>query len=155
MIELNRGNAPSKNRDQEQALDRYLAALATEDPSLASRAKYNIGVIKYRQALAAAQHYEDAPTLAQAAIGYSGDSQRLDPGHADARYNLELAHRFHDRLEQDLLHAERNATTPRGEGLAAACPGAVRQDPERGQRPARRPPRPGPPPARPARQRGA
>jgi len=58
VIEFNRGNALFKNRDQEQALDRYLAALATEDPALASRAKYNIGVIKYRQALAAAQKHE-------------------------------------------------------------------------------------------------
>ena len=87
VIEFNRGNALFKNRDQEQALDRYLAALATDDPALASRAKYNIGVIKYRQALAAAQKYEDALTLAQAAIGYFRDSLRLDPGHADARYN--------------------------------------------------------------------
>ena len=50
--------------------------------------------------------------LAQAAIGYFRDSLRLDPGHADARYNLELAYRFHYRLEQDLLHAQRNAASP-------------------------------------------
>jgi Ca-activated chloride channel homolog len=112
VIEFNRGNALFKNRDQEQALDRYLAALATDDPALASRAKYNIGVIKYRQALAAAQRYEDALTLAQAAIGYFRDSLRLDGGYADARYNLELAYRFHHRLEQEMLHAQRNAATP-------------------------------------------
>jgi tetratricopeptide (TPR) repeat protein len=112
VIEFNRGNALFKNRDQEQALDRYLAALASDDPALVSRAKYNIGVIKFRQALAAAQRYEDALTLAQAAIGYFRDSLRLDGGYADARYNLELAYRFHHRLEQELLHAQRNATTP-------------------------------------------
>jgi tetratricopeptide (TPR) repeat protein len=109
VIEFNRGNALFKNRDQEQALDRYLATLATDDPALASRAKYNIGVIKYRQALGAAQRYEDALTLAQAAIGYFRDSLRLDEDYADARYNLELAYRFHQRLEQELLHAQRNA----------------------------------------------
>ena len=112
VIEFNRGNALFKNREQEQALDRYLAALATDDPALASRAKYNIGVIKYRQALAAAQRYEDALTLTQAAIGYFRDSLRLDGGYADARYNLELAYRFHHRLEQELLHAQRNAEMP-------------------------------------------
>lgn len=112
VIEFNRGNALFKNRDQDQALDRYLAALATDDPALASRAKYNIGVIKYRQALAAAQRYEDALTLTQAAIGYFRDSLRLDGGYGDARYNLELAYRFHHRLEQELLHAQRNAETP-------------------------------------------
>ena len=112
VIEFNRGNALFKNREQEQALDRYLAALATDDPALASRAKYNIGVIKYRQALAAAQRYEDALTLTRAAIGYFRDSLRLDGGYADARYNLELAYRFHHRLEEELLHAQRNADTP-------------------------------------------
>jgi tetratricopeptide (TPR) repeat protein len=112
VVEFNRGNALFKNRDQEQALDRYLAALATDDPALASRAKYNIGVIKYRQALAAAQRYEDALALTQTAIGYFRDSLRLDGGYPDARYNLELAYRFHRRLEQELLHAQRNAATP-------------------------------------------
>ena len=112
VIEFNRGNALFKNRDTQQALDRYLAVLATDDPALASRAKYNIGVIKYRQALAAAQRYEDALSLAQAAIGYFRDSLRLDGDFADARYNLELAYRFHYRLEQELLHAQRNAATP-------------------------------------------
>jgi tetratricopeptide (TPR) repeat protein len=111
VIEFNRGNALFKNSDQEQALDRYLAALATDDPALASRARYNIGVVKYRQALAAAQRYDEALTLAQAAIGYFRDSLRLDGEYADARYNLELAYRFHQRLEQDLLNAQRNAPT--------------------------------------------
>ena len=67
-IGFNRGAALFKNRDQDQALDRYLAALATAEPTLAGRAKYNIGVIKYRQALAALQRYEDALALTQAAI---------------------------------------------------------------------------------------
>jgi Ca-activated chloride channel family protein len=112
VVEFNRGNALFKNLDQEQALDRYMAALNTEDPELASRAKYNIGVIKYRQALAAAQRYEDALALTQAAIGYFRDSLRLSDERDDARYNLELAYRFHQRLEQELLHAQRNAETP-------------------------------------------
>jgi tetratricopeptide (TPR) repeat protein len=112
VIDFNRGNALFKSREQEEALDRYLAALATDDPALASRAKYNIGVIKYRQALAAAQRSDDALTLAQAAIGYFRDSLRLDGGYVDARYNLELAYRFHHRLQQELLHAQRNAARP-------------------------------------------
>jgi Ca-activated chloride channel homolog len=112
VIEFNRGDALFKNRDQEQALDHYLAALATDDPELAARAKYNIGVIKYRQALAAAQRYEDALALTQAAIGYFRDSLKLDGSRDDARYNLELSYRFHHRLEQELLHAQRNAEMP-------------------------------------------
>jgi tetratricopeptide (TPR) repeat protein len=109
VIEFNRGNALFKNRDQEQALDRYLAALATDDPALASRAKYNIGVIKYRQALAAAQRYEDALTLAQAAVRYFRESLELDRGLGDARYNLELAYRLQRQIEAQLLRAQENA----------------------------------------------
>jgi tetratricopeptide (TPR) repeat protein len=112
VVEFNRGNALFKHRDEEQALDRYLAALATDDPELAGRARYNIGVIKYRQALAAAQRFEDALALTRAAIGYFRDSLRQGAGGDDARYNLELAYRFHHRLEQELLHAQRNAKTP-------------------------------------------
>jgi tetratricopeptide (TPR) repeat protein len=112
VIAFNRGNALFKQREQDQALDHYMAALDTEDPELASRAKYNIGVIKYRQALAAAQRYEDALALTRAAIGYFRDSLKLNEERAEARYNLELAYRFHHRLEQELLHAQRNAETP-------------------------------------------
>ena len=112
VVEFNRGNALFKSHDEDQALDHYLAALATDDPELAGRARYNIGVIKYRQALAAAQRYEDALALTRAAIGYFRDSLRQGRGGDDARYNLELAYRFHHRLEQELLHAQRNAETP-------------------------------------------
>lgn len=108
-IHFNRGNALFKNRDQEAALDQYLAALASEDPGLAGRAKYNIGVIKYREALAAAQRYEDALALVKTAVGYFRDSLKLDPGLDDARYNLELAYRFQHQIEQQLLQAQRNA----------------------------------------------
>jgi hypothetical protein len=89
-----------------------MAVLDAVDPALRSRAKYNIGVIKYREALAATQQHEDALALTQAAIGYFRDSLRLDGEREDARYNLELAYRLHDRLEQELLHAQRNAETP-------------------------------------------
>jgi tetratricopeptide (TPR) repeat protein len=112
VIAFNRGNALFKAREQDEALDHYMAVLDAVDPELLSRAKYNIGVIKYREALAATQRYEDALALTQAAIGYFRDSLRLDSGREDARYNLELAYRLHGRLEQQLLHAQRNAETP-------------------------------------------
>jgi Ca-activated chloride channel homolog len=108
-IEFNQGNALFKNHVEGEALDRYLAALTTEDPGLAGRAKYNIGVIKYRQALAAAQRYEDALTLTQAAVRYFRESLELDRGLADARYNLELAYRFQRQIEAQLLRAQQNA----------------------------------------------
>jgi tetratricopeptide (TPR) repeat protein len=108
-ISFNQGNALFKSKDEGQALDRWLAALTTEDPGLAGRAKYNIGVIKYRQALAAAQRYEDALTLTQAAVRYFRESLELDGGLVDARYNLELAYRLQRQIEAQLLRAQQNA----------------------------------------------
>ena len=108
-IEFNQGNALFRNHLEAEALDRYLAALTTEDPGLAARAKYNIGVIKYRQALAAAQRYQDALTLTQAAVRYFRESLELERGLADARYNLELAYRFQRQIEAQLARAQQNA----------------------------------------------
>jgi Ca-activated chloride channel homolog len=111
-VDFNQGNALFKSKDEEQALDRYLAALTTEDQSLAGRAKYNIGVIKYRQALGAVQHHEDALTFSQAAVRYFRESLELDADLADARYNLELAYRLQRQIEQQLRRDEENAKEP-------------------------------------------
>lgn len=111
-IEFNRGNALFKNRDQDLALDHYLAALTTEDPQLASRAKYNFGVIKYRQGLAATKDYEEALTLTETAIQYFRESLELDGSYDDARYNLELAYRYQQRITDELQQAQRNAEVP-------------------------------------------
>ena len=103
-IRFDQGAALFKNLKQDQALDRFLAVLPGADPKLAARAKYNIGVIKYRQALAAQHEVADALPLAQAAVRSFRESLALDEGQDDARYNLELAYRFQHRLER---HAER------------------------------------------------
>ncbi len=103
-IRFDLGAALFKDLKQEQALDRFLAALPDADPQLASRAKYNIGVIKYRQALAAQHEVADALPFAQAAVRSFRESLALDDSQDDARYNLELAYRFQHRLEQ---HAQR------------------------------------------------
>jgi tetratricopeptide (TPR) repeat protein len=103
-IRFDQGAALFKARDQQQALDRFTAALPGAAPELAGRAKYNIGVIQYRQALAAQHEVADALPFAQAAVRSFRESLALDPTRDDARYNLELAYRFQHRLEQ---HAER------------------------------------------------
>ncbi len=112
-IRFDQGSALFKNRAQEQALDQYLAALTTADPKLASRASYNIGVIKYRQALAAAHDAENALPLTHAAIRYFRDSLALDPAQDDARYNLELAYRFQAAMDLQLRGEQKNANQPR------------------------------------------
>ncbi len=109
VIRFDQGAALFKIRDQEQALGRFLAALPGAGPELASRAQYNIGVIKYRQALAAAHDYADALPLAQAAVRAFRESLALDAAQDDARYNLELAYRFQHRLEQHAQREQQNA----------------------------------------------
>jgi Ca-activated chloride channel family protein len=103
-IRFDQGAALFKTRDQDKALDHFLALLPGADPELAARAQYNIGVIKYRQALAAQHEVADALPLVQAAVRSLRESLALDPTRDDARYNLELAYRFQHRLQQ---HAER------------------------------------------------
>ncbi len=111
-IQFDQGGALFKNRDQDQALDHYLRALTTDDPKLASRASYNIGVIKYRQALAAAHDAGDALPLTHAAVRYFRDSLALDPAQDDARYNLELAYRLQAQMDLQLRGEQENARQP-------------------------------------------
>jgi tetratricopeptide (TPR) repeat protein len=111
-IAYNRADAFLKTGRPDKALDSFLAALATDQAWLAGRAKYNIGVVKYQQALDSAQQFEQALALTQAAIGYFRESLELDASLEDARYNLELAYQFRRHVEQQLLHAQRNAESP-------------------------------------------
>ncbi len=111
-IRFDQGGALFKNRDQDQALDHYLAALTAADPKLASRASYNIGLIKYRQALAAAHDAGDALPLTHAAVRYLRDSLALDPAQEDARYNLELAYRLQAQMDLELRGEQDNARQP-------------------------------------------
>lgn len=110
-VRLNQGDAWYKQLEFEQALEDYGAALETATPVVASRAEYNIGVVHYRQAIQAMQTFQDALSLAQVAIRHYRDSIRLDPGHDDARYNLELAYRLLHRIEGQKAQAQRRAET--------------------------------------------
>jgi Ca-activated chloride channel homolog len=110
-IALNQGNAWFRRFDYSQALEHYLKALDTLDPHLASRVQYNLGVVKYQQALDAMQTFQDALTETRAAIEYFRDSLRLDPNLGDARYNLELAYQLLRRIEEQQVQGQRNAET--------------------------------------------
>lgn len=110
-IALNQGNAWFRRFDYEQALEHYLKALDAADPSLASRAQYNVGVVKYQQALDAMQTFQDALTETRSAIEYFRDSLRLDPNLHDARYNLELAYELLQRIRAQQVQGQRNAET--------------------------------------------
>jgi Ca-activated chloride channel family protein len=110
-IALNQGNAWFRRFDYDQALEHYLAALDTLDPYVASRVKYNLGVVKYHQALDAMQSFQDALTATRSAIEYYRDSLRMDPNLNDARYNLELAYELLARIDQQQVQGQRNAET--------------------------------------------
>ena len=70
-------------------------------------------MIKYRQALAAAQRYEDALTLDPGGGAlFPREPRARSPSSRDARYNLELAYRFQRRIERQLLRAQQNAEQP-------------------------------------------
>jgi tetratricopeptide (TPR) repeat protein len=108
-IEVNQGNAWFRRFDYNQALEHYLEALGTVDPDVASRVRYNIGVVKYQQALDALQTFQDALSETHSAIEYFRDSLRLDPKLHDARYNLELAYQLLQRINEQQVQGQRNA----------------------------------------------
>jgi Ca-activated chloride channel homolog len=110
-IALNQGNAWFRRFDYDQAQEHYLKALDTPDPHLGSRVQYNLGVLKYQQALDAMQTFQDALTATRAAIEYFRNSLRLDPDLDDARYNLELAYELLRRIEEQQVQGQRNAET--------------------------------------------
>jgi tetratricopeptide (TPR) repeat protein len=111
-IRLNEGDALAKAFDYEGAVERLTAASETDDPQLASQIQYNLGVVKYRQALDALQTFQDAMGNAKAAIRHWRESLALWPDQGeDARYNLELAYRLIDEIEAQRVQAQRNAET--------------------------------------------
>ena len=79
---------------------------------MASRVKYNLGVVKYRQALDA---HADLPGRAdRSPFGHrvlprqpAAGSQICD----DARYNLELAYQLLQRIDEQRVQGQRNAET--------------------------------------------
>lgn len=111
VIRYNQGNALAKTFDIEAAIEHYTAAAETKDPLLSSQVQYNLGVMKYSQAMDALQTFQDAMSYTQAAIRHWRESLELRPGQEDARYNLELAYRLVGEIEAQRVQAQRNAET--------------------------------------------
>ena len=108
-IQFNQGNAFYKQYNYDKALEYYTLALDTDDRTLESRLKYNLGNVKYRQAVEALRTFQDALTPLRTAISYYRDSLALDGQQPDARYNLELAYRLLRELQRQQVQAQRNA----------------------------------------------
>ena len=86
------GNALYRAGRFEAAAERYAAAAAILPD--AAEIPFNLGNVKYSQALGALQTFQDAATPLRAAIAHYRASLALDDRQPDVRYNLELADRL-------------------------------------------------------------
>ncbi len=111
-IAFDRGNVWFRQHDYDRALEAYLAALGSEDARLRASASYNIGVIKFRQAMAVEHSAKDALSLTEAAVRYYRDSLAVDASRVEARYNLELAYKLLREVRQALRQQQAGQTPP-------------------------------------------
>ena len=107
-IQFNRGNIFFRQFLFEDALEYYNYASQTPDQVFASKVKYNLGNVKYRQAITSMLSFQDAATPLQAAMGYYRESLAANPNNADARYNLELAQKLTLALRQQNVVGQNN-----------------------------------------------
>lgn len=135
VIHFNRGNAAYKQGDYAQALTHYNRALHTTDRMLESRAKYNLGNIKYQQALQALQQPQEATALLRTAMTYYRDSLEVDPHQSDAQYNLELAQRLLQQLQQQQQQTTGSQDQQQQQQQQASSDSADQQQPQRDQQP--------------------
>lgn len=121
-IAFDRGTALAAKGDTEKATELLQKAALAPDVALAARSRYNLGCLAAGKAKARfGEHPEDASaevrkeglTLVLEAIGHYRDCLRLEPEHADARYNLESLRLWVKHIEA--LWAERDRKQQRDE----------------------------------------
>lgn len=104
-LHYNLGNAQFKLHDMGQALVSYLAALETTDRGMAAQTHFNLGNVQYQMALNAMRTFRDAVTPIREAMRSYREALSMDPGFADAMYNLELADKFHEEMKRQRMFA--------------------------------------------------
>ena len=97
---FNLGDALFALRDLDAAEQAFATALLSEDTALAALASYNLGNLRYAQALDALDEPGEARRRLEQAIAHYRASRTLDPANADVMYNLELAYRLLAMLRQ-------------------------------------------------------
>lgn len=107
-IHFDLGDAYYQRRLYAEALRHYEKALQTAKPGLEARLRYNLGNVKYQQALEALNTLQDALTPARAAMAYYRDSLELDSSRADTRYNLEMSLRLLREIERQQVQPQAN-----------------------------------------------
>jgi len=137
-IAFDQGTAYFKLHDLDKAEAAFLRALGSEDRGLARLAHFNIGNVHYQSSLNAMHTFRDAVTPIREAMRAYREALALDPGFADAMYNLELA----DKLHEELLKARMaSIENPDAEERAASQMPEGKTGPEsEDQRPDRREP---------------
>lgn len=91
VVNFDTGAALYKKGDYEKAVDSFTKGLTTEDPALESKANYNIGNSKYRQAeLKENTELEAAIALCREALDYYKRAIELNKKDKDAKYNHEF-----------------------------------------------------------------
>ena len=107
-IAFNRGAALFKLRELKAARAAFTRAVDTDDRRLAARAFYNLGNVQYQVAINAMRTFRDAVTPIREAMRSYREALALDPGLADAMYNLELADLMHDELRRQRMQGIQN-----------------------------------------------
>lgn len=102
------GDAFYGQRRYNEALEHYTKALQAGTPELEAKLKYNLGLVKYQQAIESVQTFQNALMHLEAAMSYFRSVLDLEPDHADARYNLELSLFLQDRIRQQQVTAQAN-----------------------------------------------
>jgi len=107
-VQFNLGNTYFRQFEFGRATESYKRVLLVKDARLQSLAAYNLGNVRYQQSLNAMRTFKDAMRHIKIAIRYYRESLALNPDFADARYNLELAHRLYGEFQQQGLVVQRN-----------------------------------------------
>ena len=107
-VQYNLGNAYFRQFELARATESYKRALLMGHERIQALAAYNLGNVRYQQSLNAMRTFKDAVRHIKISIRYYRESLTLDASFADARYNLELAHRLLMELEQQGIVLQRS-----------------------------------------------
>ncbi len=113
--EFARGVAAFASHDNAAADRHFTAALETAPREFRALVHYNLGAVRYRQAVNAVMSFLNGDAFLQEAIEQYRDALTIDPALEDAAYNLELATRFQDELARRLLVTAGSAGMDEGE----------------------------------------
>ena len=120
-IQYNIGNAYFRQFELARATESYKRALLMGNERIQALAAYNLGNVRYQQSLNAMRTFKDALRHIKISIRYYRESLTLDSSFADARYNLELAHRLLMELEQQGIVLQRSPQISDRESSVGRC----------------------------------